>query len=71
MEPSLKTIAERKAYLAQIEQDIEAVTLAGNDRLRDLMGEIDQADQERVRLLRLNYGLEQEIRERKHILAQL
>lgn len=63
-----KTIAERKAYLEQIERDIEAVTLAGNDKLKDIQDEIEQADQERARLLKLNYGLEQRIRENKLIL---
>lgn len=65
-----QTIAERKAYLKQIEEQIDIVTLAGNDKIKDIQDEIEQLDQERARLLKLNFGIEQRIRENKHILEE-
>lgn len=65
MEPSLNTIQERKAYLKQIEEQIEAVSLAGNDKMYDLQRDIEQLEQEKARLLKTNLILEQKIRENK------
>lgn len=70
MEPSLNTIQDRRAYLKQIEQEIEDVTLAGNDRMRDIQDDIEQLEQEKARLLKFNMSLEQQIRENK-LLADL
>lgn len=64
-------LENRKAYLIQIERDIEAVTLAGADRLRVIQGEIDAAEKEKARLMKLNIGLEQQVRETRELLAQL
>jgi len=71
VEPSLKTIQERRAYLKQIEADIEAVSLAGNDQMRDIQGDIEQLEQEKARLLKSNLSLDQSIREKKTLLADL
>jgi len=71
VEPSLKTIQERRAYLKQIEADIEAVSLAGNDQMRDIQGDIEQLEQEKARLLKNNLSLDQSIREKKTLLADL
>jgi hypothetical protein len=64
-------IKERSAYLDQVNRDIEAVTLAGNDRLREIAGEIEEAESEKARLMNLNLGLEQKIRENRERLARL
>ena len=65
MEPSLNTIQERKAYLKQIEEQIEAVSLAGNDKMYELQQDIEQLEQEKAHLLKFNLMLEQKIRENK------
>lgn len=65
MEPSLNTIQERKAYLKQIEEQIEAVSLAGNDKMYELQQDIEQLEQEKAHLLKFNLILEQKIRENK------
>lgn len=65
MEPSLNTIQERKAYLKQIEEQIEAVSLAGNDKMYELQQDIEQLEQQKAHLLKFNLMLEQKIRENK------
>lgn len=61
------SIRERSAYLAKIEQDIEAVSTAGNNQLFIIRGEISEAETEKARLLKRNYELEQVIREKKRL----
>lgn len=61
-------IKQRKAYLEQIEGQIAAVTEAGNNSLFAIHGEITEAENEKARLLRQNYDIEQRIRERKRLL---
>lgn len=56
-------IKERKAYLDQIEQDIEAVTTAGNNQLLVIHGQIEVQESRKAALLRENFTLEQRIRE--------
>jgi len=56
-------IKERKAYLDQIEQDIEAVTTAGNNQLLIIHGQIEVQESRKAALLRENFALEQRIRE--------
>lgn len=64
-------IRERLAYLKQIERDIEQVTLAGSDKIRVVQGEIDQLESEKARLMTVNFGLEQQIRENRVRLAKV
>ena len=63
-----ETIGERKAYLAQIEQDIEAVSTAGNNQLFIIRGEMAELENEKASLLRQNFEIEQAIREKRRIL---
>lgn len=62
-----EAVKERKAYLETIERSIEDVTTAGNNQLLNIQAEIDGLERERARLLKLNYGLEQKIRENKRL----
>lgn len=65
------TILERKAYLAQIERDIESVTKAGSEKLQDVYREIEMAENEKAKLLQELFGIRQQIREHKTILSSL
>jgi len=58
-------IKERKEYLETIERNIEAVTEAGSNRLFELNGEIEAIESKRAELLKVNYQLEQTIRQNK------
>lgn len=62
------TIADRKDYLLQIEQEIEAVSNAGNNQLFVIHGEIEQLNNQKAVLLRENYEIEQAIREKRRLL---
>jgi hypothetical protein len=55
-------IRERSGYLRQIEDQIEAVSEAGNNRLFNLNGEIDQAEKELANVLRRSYEIDQQNR---------
>lgn len=61
------TIRERKTYLDTIERDIEAVTTAGNNHLFIIQGEIEELNNEKARLMKQNYELEQTIRINKRL----
>ena len=63
-----ETIAERKAYLEQVERDIEAVSNAGNNQLFIIRGEMQELENQKAALLRQNYEIEQAIREKRRIL---
>lgn len=60
-------IAERKAYLKKIEEEIAAVTDAGNNQLLTIHGEINAAEHVKADLLRQNLEIEQRIRENKRL----
>ena len=64
-------IIDRKDYLAQIERDIELATTEGNNQLLLIRGELDGLDREKARLMKLLYSLEQDIRDKRHIVESL
>lgn len=57
------TISERRAYLKQIETQIEAVSEAGNNRLFQLNSDIDRAERELAKVMHVKFKFEQQIRE--------
>lgn len=57
-----KQIRERVGYLRQIEDQIEAVSEAGNNRLFNLNGEIDRAEKQLAGVLRRSYEIDQQNR---------
>lgn len=61
-------IKQRKQYLEEIEGQITAVTEAGNNALFSIHGEINEAENEKAKLLRQNYDIEQKIRENRRLL---
>lgn len=63
-------IKERTEYLTRINDDIDAATIVGADRLRELAGEVTELEEEKARLMKQNLGLEQRIRENKLHLAR-
>lgn len=60
-------IAERKAYLKEIEGQIAAVSDAGNNQLLIIHAEINEAERIKANLLRQNLEIEQRIRENKRL----
>lgn len=59
-----KLIKDRKEYLAQIEKDILTATENGAYAMRDLQTEIVGLQDEKARLMRKNFELAQQIREK-------
>lgn len=62
-----KEIAERKAYLKKIEEDIAAVSDAGNNQLLTIHAQINEAENEKAQLLQRNFELDQIIREKERL----
>lgn len=62
-----REIAERKAYLKKIEEDIAAISDAGNNQLVVIHAEINEAERIKADLLRQNLEIEQRIRENKRL----
>ena len=62
-----KEVAERKEYLRKIEEDIAAVTDAGNNQLRLIHAEINEAENTKAQLLQRNFELDQIIREKERL----
>jgi predicted nucleic acid-binding Zn-ribbon protein len=62
-----ETIRERREYLEQTERNIEVMTIAAADSMRELQGDIDELENEKLRLMKQLFGLEQRIREAKTI----
>jgi hypothetical protein len=65
------TIRERRGYLDQLERNIEVVTISAADRMRELQGEIDEQENEKLRLMKQAFKLEQRIRDAKAIVQAL
>ena len=62
-----KEIAERKAYLKKIEEDIAAVSDAGNNHINEIYAQINKAENEKAQLLQRNFELDQIIREKERL----
>lgn len=60
-------IRERTAYLKQIEEQIQAVTEAGNNQILAINAEVSTLENEKARLLKENFAIEQRIREKKRL----
>lgn len=60
-------IKDRELYLKSIEVQIEEISANGNNRLFELHGQIDKAENELASVLKKKYEIEQIIRERQHI----
>lgn len=60
-------IAERRAYLKKIEEDIAVITDAGNNQLLAIHAEINEAERVKASLLKQNFELEQRIRENRRL----
>lgn len=57
-------ITERTQYLRTIEEQIEEVSNAANNKLFNLQGEIDEAEKKLALVLKRSYEIEQNNRER-------
>lgn len=62
-----KSIAERSEYLKSIESQIEQFSEIANNKLFQLNGQINEAEKQLAKVLRLHYEIEQKNREKLHL----
>lgn len=64
-------IAERTEYLRSIEVQIEETSNNGNNRLFEIHGQIDMAENELAHVMKCKFAIEQVIREKQNIADNL